>query len=163
MSLLKQLLEKRTSVPKSVRALYECRSRERTRPTSTEILNALESVAAKYSRVLIIVDALDECGDSDGERQKFLSAIFNLQSKTEANIFVTSRINDKIAKLFNTALSLQIYANIGDVKSYLDGQMSLLQSDILDDDLRDSIRREVVRAVDGMYATLSIKYCRNPF
>ena len=162
-SLLKQLLQKRTSVPESVRTLYECHSRDRTRPSFTEILEALKSVAATYSRVLVIVDALDECDVSDGKRQKFLSAIFDLQGKTGANLFVTSRINDEIAKQFETALSRQIRANKEDVESYLDGQMSLLPSDILDDDLRARVRREVVQAVDGMYVNVSIKHCTDPF
>jgi Cdc6-like AAA superfamily ATPase len=156
LSLVKQLLQTRTFEPEIVRTLYDSHSRKQTRLSFNEILEALGSVAAQYSRVLVIVDALDECGVSDGERQKFLSAIFNLQDKTGVNLFVTSRINGKIAKLFETALSLQIRANREDVESYLDGQMSLLEPDILDDDLRDTIRREIVSAVDGMYAYLSL-------
>ena len=158
LSLLKQLVQTRAPMPESVKKLYECHNRKRTRPLFNEILEALKSVAAQYSRALIIVDALDECGTSDNERQKFLLAIFNLQEKTEVNLFATSRINDNIAKLFKGALSLQICARDDDVKSYLDGQISLWQSDILDDTLRGTIRREVIRAVDGMYAKLSIKY-----
>ncbi|KAI9781186.1 MAG: hypothetical protein M1839_006294 [Geoglossum umbratile] len=149
-SLLKQLVQKRASMPENVKTLYEYHNRERTRPSFDEILEALKSVAAQYLRVLIIVDALDECSVSD-ERQKFLSAIFNLQAKTGANIFATSRVNDNIAKLFEVALSLQIRAEDEDIKSYLDGQMSLLHSDILDDTLQSVIRREVTRAVDGMF------------
>jgi Cdc6-like AAA superfamily ATPase len=122
-SLLKQLVQKQASVPKSVKTLYECHNRDRTRPSFDEILEALKSVAAQYSRVLIIVDALDECSVSNGERQKFLSAIFNLQGRTGANIFATSRINDNIAKLFEGALSLQIRASDEDVESSLDSQM----------------------------------------
>ncbi|KAH0535997.1 hypothetical protein FGG08_007114, partial [Glutinoglossum americanum] len=150
-SLLKQLVQKQVSVPESVKTLYECHNRERTRPSFNQILEALKSVTAQYSRVLIIVDALDECGVSNGERQKFLSAIFNLQDKTGANIFATSRINDSIARLFEAAISLEIRASNEDVESYLDGQMLLLQSDILDDALRGMIRREVIRAIDGMF------------
>ncbi|KAH0565262.1 hypothetical protein GP486_001343 [Trichoglossum hirsutum] len=150
-SLLKQLVQKQAFVPENVEKLYEYHNRERTRPSLKEILKALESVAAQYSRVLIIVDALDECDVSDGVHQKFLSAIFNLQAKTGANIFATSRINDNIAKLFEGALSLQIRAEDEDIKSYLNGRMSLLRSDILDDTLRGMIRKEVIRAVDGMF------------
>ena len=163
LSLLKQLIQKGAPMPECVKTLYKCHNRERTRPLFNEILEALKSVAAQYSRALIIVDALDECGISDSERQKFLLAIFNLQDKTEANIFATSRINHNIAKLFKGALSLQIRASDKDVESYLNGQMSLWRSDILDDALRGTIRREVIRAVDGMYAKLSIKYRTDPF
>ncbi|KAH0551181.1 hypothetical protein GP486_007489 [Trichoglossum hirsutum] len=157
-SLLKQLVQKRASVPESIKTLYERHNCERTRPSFDEILEALKSITTQYSRVLIMIDALDECGDSDSERQRFLSAIFNLQAKTGANIFATSRINNNIAKLFEVSLSLQICAKNEDIESYLNGRMSLLQSDILDDTLRGMIRKEVIRAVDGMYAKSSIKY-----
>ena len=161
LSLLKQLVQRRAPVPESVKTLYECHNRERTRPSFNKILEALKSVAAQYSRALIIVDALDECGISDLKR--FLSAIFNLQDKTRASLFATSRINDNIAELFKGALSLQIRARDDDVESYLDGQISLLPSDIVDDAFRGTIRREVIKAVDGMYAKLFIKYRTDPF
>ncbi|KAI9853443.1 MAG: hypothetical protein M1813_002220, partial [Trichoglossum hirsutum] len=155
LSLLKQFVQKQPFLPESVKTLYKCHNRKQTQPSFNEVEEALLSAAAYYSRAFIVVDALDECGVSDGvsdgRRKKFLSAIFHLQAKTGANIFATSRINNNIAKLFKNALSLQIRANEKDVESYLDGQMSLLQSDILDDDLRDRVRREVVRAVDGMF------------
>jgi Cdc6-like AAA superfamily ATPase len=151
-SILKQWLQKQTSVPQNIKKLYETHKRVTTRPSLDEILEALNFVAGLYSRVIIIVDALDECGDSDGKRQKFLSAILNLQRKTEANLFVTSRINTEIAKSLDPSISLDIRANEHDVKSYIDGQLLSLQSDIVDDDLRDSIRRDIVGSVDGMYA-----------
>lgn len=137
-------------MPESIRALYESHRRQRTRPSFTEILQALDSVAALYSRSFLIVDALDECDDSGGNRQKFVSAILSLQGKTGINLFATSRINEHVATLFKSALSLEIRANEDDVRIYLDGQMSLLQPDILDYNIQDNIRREVVRAADGM-------------
>jgi hypothetical protein len=156
-SLLKQLAQEQPSLPESVKTLYERHNRKRTRPSFNEIEETLRSVAANYSRVFVVVDALDECGVSEGGRQKFLSAIFNIRAKVGANLFTTSRINDDIANLFEGVLSFQIHATNEDVERYLDGQMSLLQPDILDDELRDMIRREIIKAVDGMYANVSIK------
>ena len=150
LSLLKQFVQRQSNLPKSVKALYERHNRKRTRPLFKEIEEALLLVIPCFSRAFIIVDALDECGISDNRRNQFLSSIFSLQAKTRANIFATSRINHDVAKLFNTALSFQICANVDDVESYLNHQMSLLQSGILDEDLRDSIRREIIRNVDGM-------------
>jgi Cdc6-like AAA superfamily ATPase len=161
LSLLKQLGQKQAFVPESIKTLYERHSRERTRPSFNEILEALKSVAAQYSRVLILVDALDEV--SDDERQKFLSGIFDLQRKTGTNLFVTSRIDDKIGKLFDEALSLQIRASNEDLEGYVDGRIRRIKSYIVDDDLRDRIIREVIGAVDGMYAKLSTAYRAGPF
>jgi hypothetical protein len=159
LSLLKQFIQEQPFLPESVKTLHEHHDRKRTRPSSREIEEALISVVTHNSRAFIVVDALDECNVANGGREQFLSSIFNLQAKTGANIFTTSRINNDIAKLFENTLSLQIRANEEDVECYLNGQMSLLQSDIMDDDLRDQVRRQVISAVDGMYANLSIKPC----
>jgi hypothetical protein len=89
-SLLKQLSH-RSSLPDSVKSLYDKHRDKRTRPSIDEVSRALQSVAAIYSRVFIIVDALDECQASDGCRARFLTEIFSLQTKTGANLFTTSR------------------------------------------------------------------------
>jgi len=104
-----------------------------------------------YSRIFILIDALDECQATDGCRTNLLSEIFNLQAKSGANIFATSRINDEIAKLFDRSICLEIRATNEDVKIYLKGQMQRLQSDILDKDIQQMIESEIIRAVDGMY------------
>jgi Cdc6-like AAA superfamily ATPase len=57
-SLLKQLAQSR---PENVESLYDQHKAERTRPSASEFSTVLQSVAATYSRVFIIVDALDEC------------------------------------------------------------------------------------------------------
>jgi hypothetical protein len=77
-SLLKQLVEYQPSLPGSVKTLYNHHKDKRTRPSFDEISGVLQSVAAAYSRVFIIVNALDECQISDGCRQRFLLGLFNL-------------------------------------------------------------------------------------
>jgi Cdc6-like AAA superfamily ATPase len=149
--LLKQLVQEQSSLPDSVRVLYDHCKNKQTRPSSEKISIALQSVTGTYSRVFIIVDALDESQTIGGCRVKFLSEIFNLQAKTGANLFTTSRINGEIAKLFDSSLSLEIRASKEDTETYLNRQMPFLQPDILNDGIRDMIRREIVQAVDGMY------------
>ncbi|KAJ4288560.1 hypothetical protein N0V90_011797 [Kalmusia sp. IMI 367209] len=152
LSILKQWLQKWTIVPEYIKKLYKSHERKRTRPSLDEITRALKTVADVFGRAIIIVDALDEYDDDqDSSRQIFLTEFLNLQTSTRANLFVTSRINREIAKYFDTAISLEIRADKDDVKSYVDGQMSFLPSDILDDDLRERIREEVVKSVDGMF------------
>ena len=145
-SLLKQLAESQSSLLENIKDLYNRHRTKRTRPSLEEILSTLHSVVAKYLRVFIVVDALDECQASNGCRTRFLSEIFNLQG----NIFATSRINGEIAKIFSKATSLEIRARDDDIGIYLDERMQLQQSDILDDATRDMIKRKVVGATDGM-------------
>ena len=77
-SLLKQLAQRQSFLPDSVKSLHDNHRERHTRPSVDEISKTLQSVVALYSRVFIIVDALDECQVSDGCRSRFLSEIFNL-------------------------------------------------------------------------------------
>jgi Cdc6-like AAA superfamily ATPase len=153
LSLLKQLIQDRpsVSVPESVKNLYERHKHKRTRPSPDEISKALHSVVTGYSLVFIIVDALDECQVSDGGRRKFLSEIFELQTKTGASFFATSRFIPEIVRDFEGSPSLEIRASDEDVRSYLKGDISRLPSCVARSrDLQEEIVSRVIKSVDGM-------------
>ncbi|KAL5329352.1 hypothetical protein ACEPPN_002864 [Leptodophora sp. 'Broadleaf-Isolate-01'] len=130
-SLLKQLAQGLSSVPESVKFLYECHKDKRTRPTLNEISSTLQSVGALYSKIFIIIDALDECQASDGCRTKFLEQIFAFQVKNRANIFTTSRFIPDVTERFRDSLCLEIRASDHDVRRYLDGHMAQLNRCVL--------------------------------
>lgn len=153
-SLLKQLAESQSSLPRSVKDLYDRHKVKRTRPTLTEISRVLQSAAATFSRVFIIIDALDECQASDGCRERFLSEIFNLQVKVKASVFATSRFIPEIMNNFKGrgSMLLEIRASEEDVRRYLDGHMSQLPAFIAQSsDLQGEIKTGIVAAVRGMY------------
>ncbi|KAF2002594.1 hypothetical protein P154DRAFT_430568, partial [Amniculicola lignicola CBS 123094] len=50
-----------------VRTLYEKHRGKETQPTPTEYMNLLQCLAEECSEVCIIIDALDECIDTDGQ------------------------------------------------------------------------------------------------
>ncbi|KAL7802862.1 ankyrin repeat-containing domain protein [Trichoderma afarasin] len=149
MNLLKQLAQAQSSLPKVIKDLYDKHEKSRTRPSLDEITVTLHSMAAAYSRTFIVIDALDECQDLS--RVRLLDEIFNLQAKTGANIFATSRINDSIRRRFDRSATLEISADERDVLAYLDGQMSLRRSDIINDGIREKIRAGVLKAAGGMF------------
>ncbi|KAL7936092.1 ankyrin repeat-containing domain protein [Trichoderma chlorosporum] len=148
-NLLKQLAQAQPCLPSIVEKLYENHEYSRTRPSLDEITTALHSMAAAYSRTFIVVDALDECQGLS--RSRLLDEIFNLQAKTGANLFATSRMIDTIRKKFDGYTTMEISAADGDVLAYLDGQISLRKSDIINDDIQDKIRAGVLKAADGMF------------
>lgn len=151
-SLLRQLVESQPSLPESVKVLYNHHKAKRTQPSLEEISKVLHSVVAIYSRVFIAVDALDECQISDRCRSKFLTEIFNLQSKAGINFFATSRPNPDIKNEFTGYPSREILASDEDVRRYLDGHMSDLPEFVLNrPDLQEEIKAEITRVVDGMY------------
>jgi hypothetical protein len=151
-SLLKQLVQEQPSVPESVKGLYQRHKDKGSRPSLEEILKLLHSIATDYSRVFILIDALDECQISNTVRRKFTSEIFNLQNKSGINIFATSRFIPEIMKEFEGSISLEIRARYEDVQRYLDAHMFELPLCVSRSrTLQDTIKAEIIKAVDGMY------------
>lgn len=149
MSILKQLSEKNHSLPDSVTSLYKQHKEKRTRPSSDEISKSLQSVASTFSRVFIVVDALDECQTSGGCRQALLTEIFNLQTRTKTNLFATSRFIPEITNRFKGSTTLEIRADDKDVRLYLDSRISQAGQGLLETH-REEIKTEITRVVDGM-------------
>lgn len=152
LSLLKQLVQEQSSLPGCVQGLYSHHRLKRTRPSRDEILRALHSVVISYSRVFIIVDALDECQAFNEGRKMFLSDVFTLQAKTTGvNLFATSRFIQDIENQFQGSLRIQIRATDTDVAKYLDGKLqnfrSLVSKNI---PLREEIKSRIAKAADGM-------------
>jgi hypothetical protein len=160
-SLLKQLAQEQVAVPADVKSLYESHRTKRTRPSSGEIVKVLHSTIRLYSKVFIIIDALDECSVSNEGRNRFLSAIFDLQTQAQVNIFATSRFILEIMSQFEGCLSKEIRAQDDDILKYVNGRIpQLLRSRISKyPDLQDAVRRGVVNAVDGMYVHYSVSTC----
>jgi len=150
LSLLKQLVQEQPFIPENVQSLYKHHKAKRTRPLLDEISKSLQSVVANYSRVFIIVDALDEC--SDGDRRRFLSEIFNIQDKIGVSLFATSRFILDIRQEFEgRSTMLEIRAKDEDVRRYLDGHTSRLPLFVLKSpDLEEEIKTGIIEAVDGM-------------
>jgi hypothetical protein len=108
-------------------------------------------VAAAYSRVFIIVDALNECKASDSCRSRLLSEIFSLQAKCGVNFFATSRFIPEVTEKFAGNPSLEIRGSNDEVRKYLDIRISQGESRILRrSDLRAEVTTEIVKAINGM-------------
>ncbi|EHK19737.1 uncharacterized protein TRIVIDRAFT_132539, partial [Trichoderma virens Gv29-8] len=151
-SLLKQLAEYQSSLPKVLQDLYDRHKTKRTRPSIEELAHALHSVAAIYSRVFIVVDALDECESSDGRRSKLLSEIFALQDKCGANLLVTSRIITDITETFHSVPTLEVRATEEDIRKYLSSNMFQLPQFVLHNPiLQEQIITSILEVVQGMF------------
>ena len=151
-NLLKQLAQQQASMPDGVQTLYDQYKNQPKRPTLDEILSILHSVSILYSRVFIIVDALDECQVSNGCRTRLLSGIFELQARVRANFFSTSRFDPEIEKEFEQSISLGIRARDEDVQTYLAGNMTRLPSFVSNNPaLQNKVMATISKAVNGMY------------
>ena len=150
-SLLKQLIQGRPSLPESVKSLHNKHKDRHTRPSFDELSRTLQSVAGLYSRVFIIVDALDECRATDGSRLRFLTETLALQSRHGVNVFTTSRFIPEVTEKFKNSISLEIRASSEDVGRYLDSHMYRLPGFVRrSSDLQDEIKTAIVESVQGM-------------
>ncbi|KAF3117800.1 hypothetical protein TWF103_004474 [Orbilia oligospora] len=129
-----------------------------------DITKALQFATTKYSRVFIIIDALDECQTSDYCRGNFLSEVFRLYTHCGVNMFATSRHIQEIIAQFELEgdTTLEIRAHEEDIRSYLDDQIKQSRRPILLKNC-EVIKSEIARIVDGMFllATFHFQSIKN--
>jgi hypothetical protein len=120
-SLLKQLIQHRPVVSKNILDLYKYHRRKQTRPPLTDYLRVLFSEVRHFSRVFILIDALDECSEEQRTRDLFLSEVLKLVPLV--SVLVTSRDepNKKIG--FQDEPALVIHATEEDVRRYLETRL----------------------------------------
>lgn len=150
-SILKQLTQKLPSIPTCVRQIYERHKYGQTRPPLHETLEALHTITGEFSRVFIIVDALDDFPTSSGCRQVFLTELFNLQSQFGVNFFATSRPDSDIITLFrtNSISPLEIRPSAKDVELYVKRYIEQLRVFVeLDQLQQETILAKVLGHVD---------------
>ncbi|KAJ4257904.1 hypothetical protein NW757_003532 [Fusarium falciforme] len=161
-SLLKQLAEKRPALPDAVRQLHERHKKQRTKPSLNELVESLHSVAQLFDRVFVVVDALDECQESNSCLPTFLSELFGLQEKLGANVFATARPLGHIKSRFEKAISIEIRAHIEDVRMYVKGRLGELPMVVQSDpELQEAVMDNISQAVDGMYVSFPISGITN--
>ncbi|KAI8624519.1 hypothetical protein F5Y19DRAFT_312512 [Xylariaceae sp. FL1651] len=152
-SLLGQLAKadvESTSILFSQRKLYE---RKGSRPTLVEWGKMLQNEIRRFSRVFIVIDALDECAEKDGTRSRFMAEIRALQSSV--HLLVTSRQISSVENEIGKAVHVDIRASESDVLRYLENR--ILKENRLacllrkDQNLRDTILTTIAKSAKGMF------------
>ncbi|KAI9375064.1 purine and uridine phosphorylase [Aspergillus egyptiacus] len=156
-SLLRQLLINRQHIPQVVKEFYRQHKARNQRPSSSTLTEAIKQVTALYSRVFIVVDALDECPTADGRRGQFLSILFSLQAEFNANVLATSRALPEIVEQFSNHRRLEIRAQDEDIQIYLDGRIAKSRLPLLSSH-QDLIKAEIMNVVDGMFLLAQLHY-----
>jgi hypothetical protein len=151
-SLLQQLIQQQVNVPDEIVALHKSHISKRARPSIDEYSRLLQSAIRRFSKVYIIVDALDECSENDGTRKNFLIEVRKLL--LNIHLLATSRDTATIEPLFPEAARLEIRARDEDVKNYLkgriEGQDQMTRHIKAYPALRDDILNTIVGKANGM-------------
>lgn len=140
-------------VYQEIKALYKRHNDRQTRPTLQQFLESLQSVVGTFSKVFVVVDALDECPDQT--RAELLIALRYL---TGLNLLVTSRNIPAIAQAFHGARHLEVRASDHDVEKYIEGRIpraGFLNIHLgKDATLKEEILKAITGNIDGMLVSL---------
>lgn len=147
-SFLKQLVLKKTS-PEII-SLLRAQKRNETRPSIKEAKNMLRSVMSSFSKIFVVVDALDEC-ILRGELHILFRKLFALQKNQSLGLIVTSRNIPDITDIFKGTPSLEITAHDADITKLLESRKKVLPSCVQKDpELKSEVFHAIINAAKGM-------------
>lgn len=150
-SLLKQLVQTRADIATPVMHIYKKHSKRRSKPSLDDLTQALSAVCLSYSTTYVVVDALDECPNTDGARGQLIDKMRDLHARRNVHLLFTSRSIPEITQKFHLDPILEVRASEEDVGRYIQGQIHRLPSCIQrDEDLQCVVRDKITEAVDGM-------------
>jgi hypothetical protein len=121
-SLLRQMVQDSRAISDDIKSFYKRHQRRGARPTLDQLTNILISEIQTYSKVFIVVDALDECREDDETRATLLEVFRSLPG--QVNLMVTSRDLPSIARDFEGTKRLHIRAKDDDIKIYIEGRIA---------------------------------------
>jgi chromatin segregation and condensation protein Rec8/ScpA/Scc1 (kleisin family) len=134
----------------SAEGLYQRHREKHTTPSLDEVFDVLRPVLGEYSRVYMIVDAVDEYPEA--KRQILLEYLVMMGSTV--NLMITSRPHIHPNGSLPNLEALEIRANEDDIRRYVEGQIkksSWLSKHIQTRaDLQGEILSTIIHAVDGM-------------
>jgi hypothetical protein len=157
-SLWKQLVVGRP-MPSAVHKLYKDHYDRGTRPSLDEVFQILRSAIAEYSKVYLIVDALDEY--SEAPRLKLLEYLSMAMAVPTVNLMFTSRPHITLDPFFPGRRTLDINATENDIRHYI--EMYLRKSPRLSKHVRtrqglsEEIKSRILSNVKGMWVSFRFK------
>ncbi|UKZ85716.1 uncharacterized protein TrAFT101_001565 [Trichoderma asperellum] len=151
-SILQQLVSDKPSHLPDLKKLHAQHTRQNTRPSVTDIVLLLQDAVLSFSRVFIIIDALDECTDADDARFILLTELKKLQHRM--CLLVMSRLIPDLEQLLEGATRLNVEASLIDIKNYLQQRLEStrsMQRHLGEEPrLRDRIISVIVQKIKGM-------------
>jgi hypothetical protein len=151
-SLLKQLIQQQLAVSGNILELYRRHRSRQTHPPLSEYSRLLQAELRHFSKIFIVIDALDECSEESRIREHFLAEVRKLLPMIR--LLVTSRHIPDIERKFEGAARLEICARDKDIKRYLESriesQLPLAGYVRTDPTLRSDILTTIVEKAHGM-------------
>ena len=147
-NLLKQIMQQKRIISTELRDRYS--EHERGRLTFSESARLFRNEISHFSKVFVIIDALDETSEHEDIRRLVLSEL----QKLPVNLLVTSRYEKSIEQRLGNAERLDIWATAEDVQIYVKARIPsehLLARHIqADPTLEETIVNKIVEKSQGM-------------
>ena len=123
-SLLAQLIRHRQQVTEDIKELYQGYTDRKMYPSPEEYLRVLKSQVKFFSKVFVVVDALDEClnDPKTNTLDEFLRALRQLPKNV--HIMFTSRHDMSIRDRIQPDGELVIHASDSDLRRYLENRIN---------------------------------------
>ena len=122
-SIIRQLVQQASAIPQSVCNLYEKYRAKGTSASLIEYLELLQSLAQGFNEMYLVIDALDECIDRNGESiwrgllTKVSTYIPNLR------LLCTSRHISNMGGILRDSTRIEIRADGADIRTYILAQV----------------------------------------
>lgn len=153
-ALLRQLVRCQPTLPDGIISMHKEFKKSGRLPSEEDVFRELGSAIASFSRVFLIIDALDECPARDGVRSvrsPMLRKLLSLCEQHKVHIFATSRPDQEISAHFSSGVSVEITARREDIERYVDERMDELDTLIKrKPELKSDIKFAIVGAAKGM-------------
>ena len=149
-TILLQLVLRKRVVPEELTEAYKRHAKEGTAPSLHECSHLLQAAMVTFSKVYLVIDALDEC--AEGTRDILFTELRKMTP--HISILITSRHTLSDCYDSESALRLEIEADLLDIRHYLEAR--LMESRILqayikkDRNLHDIIVSGIIHKAKGM-------------
>jgi hypothetical protein len=124
-SILKNVVQRQENgLSDEVAQLFRKHNRRKTQPTLSEVSDVLQLEICDFSKIFIVLDALDECSTSENATEKLLAELQKLQPKL--HLMVTSRpfaVTEMC--VFDGYETLQVRAKDSDVEKFVQGRIEM--------------------------------------
>jgi hypothetical protein len=153
-----QVLQNSTSetIPPQLLSLYNSHKKYGTRPTSKELIELLGKITAEYETVFVVIDALDECTESEDEALRFLSTVRSIGPNIR--IMCSSRFSTAFETYFASTKKVEVFARDEDIMMFLNSeirrQQRLSKHVRADPGLGKEIVTCITEECQGMYAII---------
>lgn len=132
--------------------LYNLHKKYGTRPTLTQVADILRNLALTFRTFHVVVDALDECAESEEDALQFVKALSSIGPQIK--VLCTSRFSTIFAGYFARSEKLELSAQSEDIRVYLESQIEqsfrLSRHVRTDPSLQDEIINTIIEESQGM-------------